>query len=160
MYNRQQNRMIRVAIYQLKKQYGNGPVDIYAHSGAGVNLATGVMADTPTRTRVTRAVVLPAKAQRAFVQTISKISADKPFVYGGTFDKAKRVFLIDKRDAPGLSLGIDDWLVYRGRRFDVNSFEEFEYDALWVVVASEVMGETANHVHSVSAGDALVVSDT
>jgi hypothetical protein len=102
---------------------------------------------------VKRAVILPAKAQRAFIQTISKIRADKQFVYGGTFDKTKRMFLVDKRDAPNLSLSIDDWLVYRDRRYDVTSFDEFEYDALWVIMASEIVGETPRQVHRVSAYD-------
>lgn len=149
------NRMIRVAIYQLKKQYGNGPVDIYQAPSAEVNLATGVKTLEPTVTRVATAVVLPAKITRETVSSISKISADKAFVYGGTFDRTRRMFLIDKQDVPNLSLTADDWLVYQSRQYKVARFDEFESSSLWSIIAHEVLGERPRIIHTVSVTDAI-----
>ncbi len=113
MHNKLMNRMIQVAIYQLKKQYGNGPVFIHKYDSVSVDLQTGIRTETWDSLTIKKAVILPAKAERTFISTISKISADKPFVYGGTFDRTRRMFLIDQKDAPGLQLKKDDWLIYR-----------------------------------------------
>jgi hypothetical protein len=158
--NRQMNRMIKVAIYNLKRQYGNGPVDIYQASGSySVDLTTGVKTRAPVRTRLKTAVVLPAKIQRHLESTISKISADKPFVYGGTFDRTKRVFLVDQKDAPDLSLTPDDWLVYRRRKYKVASFDEFEHSSLWVITAHELLGERPSLVHDVHVTELITLTE-
>jgi len=111
-------------------------------------------------TRLNRAVVLPAKVERSLIQTISKISADKAFVYGGTYDRTRRMFLIDQRDAPDLELSNDDWIIFRNRRYKVASFDEFEFDALWVVIAHELVGETFNQTHRVSSEDTVTLTDS
>lgn len=147
--------MIQVAIYQFKKQYGNGPIDIYKYSSAVVNLNTGVRTETTTVTTIRKAIVLPAKEERTLVSSISKISANKAFVYGGTYDRSRRMFLIDQRDAPDLDLKKDDWIVHRDRRYDVASFDAFEYDSLWVVIGHELVGDRPARVIRVSVTDAL-----
>lgn len=157
--NRRHNLMLRAVIYQMKRQYGGGPLDIYTFGGSTVDLDTGVKQVTKSLTRVKRVVCLPAKVEQAFVQTISKISADKMFVRGGTYDALRRMFLIDRRDAPDLSLKLDDWLVYDGCKYEVKKFDSFEFSALWVVVASQVIGNLPEQFILASADDILSVSD-
>jgi hypothetical protein len=152
--------MIQVAIYQLKKQYGNGPIDIHKATTSSYNLNTGVRTETSSLTTINKAVILPAKVDRTMVNTISKISADKSFVYGGTFDRTRRMFLIDQRDAPNLNLKKDDWIVYRNRRYDVATFDSFEYSSMWVVIAHEIVGETPPKIIRVSITDSFNVGDT
>lgn len=147
--------MIRSAIYQLKRQYGNGPIDIYQHGDPSTDLTTGVRLDTPTVKRINKGIVLPAKIERTVVSTISKISADKPFVYGGSYDRTRRMFIIDKKDAPDLSLSPDDWLVYQDRKYKVASHDEFELAALWVLIAHELVGERPRRVIYASATTGL-----
>ena len=149
------NRMIQVALYQFKKQYGSGPIDIYKYSSADVNLNTGVRTETTTCTTIRKVVVLPAKAERTLVSSISKISADKQFVYGGTYDRTRRMFLIDKRDAPNLNLKKDDWIVYQDRRYDVATFDAFDFDSLWVVIGHELVGDKPPRVIRLNITDAL-----
>lgn len=151
MTNRHHNYMIRQVIYQMKRQYGNGPVDFHHITGQAVDLTTGEKVINKTVTRVTRAVCLPERAAKTLVQSISKISADKAFVYGGHYDTKARMFLVDQRDAPTLNLTTDDWIVYRGKKYDVKNFEEFELDTLWVVRAVEVVGDVDSTALRVSA---------
>lgn len=151
----QSNRMMQVAIYQLKKQYGNGPIDIHQYVTSGVNLQTGQRTQTTTITTINKAVVLPAKMDRSMVNSISKISADKAFVYGGTYDRTRRMFLIDFRDAPNLDLKKDDWIIYRNRRYDVATFDSFEFNTLWVVMAHELVGEDPPKVIRLSVTNAF-----
>jgi hypothetical protein len=152
--------MIQVALYQFKKQYSDGPLDIYKYSSVGVDLNTGERAETSTCTTIQKVVVLPVKAERAVVSSISKISADKAFVYGGTYDRTRRMFLIDMRDAPGLDLKKDDWLVLNGRRYDVATFDSFNFDSLWVVIGHEMVGDKPPNVIRVSITDALPLAGT
>lgn len=154
------NRMIQIAIYQLKKQYGNGPIDVHKYVTSEVNLETGARTQTSYITTIKKAVVLPVKAERALVSSISKISADKAFVYGGTYDRTRRMFLIDFRDAPDLDLKKDDWITYRGRRYDVATFDSFEFNSLWVVIAHELVGEVPPKVFRISVTDSFNVRDS
>jgi hypothetical protein len=133
--------MIRTVIYQLKKQYGGGPLDIYQKASEVVDMTTGNKTTALNMTRIQRVVCLPEKAIKSVIQSISKISADKAFVYGGTYDTRTRVFLIDHRDAPSLSLTTDDWFVYDNKKYEVKGFDSFEFDSLWVATATQVLGD-------------------
>lgn len=90
---------------------------------------------------IPRAIILPARVTREVVQSISQISANKAFVYGGSFDSRTRTFIIDRRDCPGLILKDDDWLVFDGRKYEIKAIQEFEYDTAWVVTARHQVGD-------------------
>lgn len=152
--NRQHNYMIRQVIYNLKRQYG-GPIDIYNFLGSAVDLKTGAATTNKELTQITRAIILPARAMRNFVQSISKISADKQFVYGGTYDRRIRMFLIDRLDAKDLDLTIDDWIVYDGKKYEIKHFDEFEFGTLWVVIGQSVVGDVPEQIFPLSGEDRL-----
>lgn len=151
--------MIQVALYQLKKQYGGKPLDIHQFVSHTVSLLTGQPTVTSTVTHVQDAVVLPAKVDRHVINTISKISADKSTVQGGTFDRSRRTILIDQRDVPNLQLSHDDWIVFRGRRYDVVAFDAFEDEALWVVSVTEIVGVKPPRIIRESLTDGLRFDD-
>lgn len=151
--------MIRTTFYMLGRQYGGGPLDIYKSGGSTVSLETGVKEVNKTMTQIQRVIVLPAKAERTFVQSISKISADKQFVYGGTYDRTRRMFLVEKRDAPDLSLTLDDWLVYDGCKYEIQVFDDIEFDALWVIIANQVLGDRPEQFILANADDIVDLSE-
>jgi hypothetical protein len=151
--------MIQVALYQLKKQYGGKPLDIHKFVSHNVNLLSGDSAVTATVIHVKNAVVLPAKVDRHVINTISKISADKATVQGGTFDRSRRTILIDQLDVPDLQLGHDDWIVFRGRRYDVTSCDFFEDDALWVISVNEMVGVKPPRIIRESLTDGIRFND-
>jgi len=146
--------MIRSVIYNLKRQYG-GPIDIYNFLGSTVDLKTGVSTSEKELSQIKRAVILPARAMRNFVQSISKISADKQFVYGGTYDRRTRMFLVDRLDAPDLDLTIDDWIVYDGKKYEIKHFDEFEFNSLWVIVGHAIVGDVPEQIFPVAGEDRL-----
>jgi hypothetical protein len=63
--------------------------------------------------------------------------------------------LIDKRDAPNLDLKKDDWIVYQDRRYDVATFDAFDFDSLWVVIGHELVGDKPPRVIRLNITDAL-----
>jgi hypothetical protein len=145
------NRQIQQALYMLKRQYG-GTIDIYTNGGSATDVRTGVKTVTKTITRVLRAIVLPVKINRDVVRSISAISANKEFVMGGGYDTGTREFIVDRRDTPNLpTLNEDDWLIYRKRKYQIKTFEEFEFEAGWVITAKELVGEVPEQIYLLSA---------
>lgn len=138
--NRSLNRFIRRTLYSLKRQYGN-KVDVYKLNDAETNYQTGEKTVSKTVHIVRKCIVLPVKIAREVVQTISHISANKAFIYGGSYDAGTRMFIIDVKDMPvGYEFTNDDWLVYNGRRYDIKSVEEFEHHTAWSIIGKEVKG--------------------
>ncbi len=149
------NRMIQQTLYSLKRQYG-GTLSVYRLNDAETDVRTGRKTIDKDVFVVRRAIVLPVKVSREVLQSISQISANKAFVYGGSFDSGLRKFIIDARDLPaGFEFTNDDWLVYNGRRYEIKAIWEFKFGAAWIVVGKELMGRTAEQVHLVVADSLL-----
>lgn len=144
--NRNLNQRNRAALYSLKRLYGGGPVSIYTQLGSEVNLDTGVRSIDKDVTVVQRVIILPSKVARQVVRSISQISANKAFVEGGYFDTETRMFIIDRNDAPGLSVRLDDWLVYEDRKFEIKDIQEFEFDAGYAIIARHQVGERPEQI--------------
>lgn len=145
------SRQIRRAIYTLKRMYGN-PIVLYEQGTKDTNTRTGVITWTGrTANDIRRAIVLPVKISRDQVQTISMISSDKQFVYGGTFDQGKRWFYIDPLDLPnGFEIKEDFWIVYRGKKYEIKTVTDSEFDSLWEIMAVELVGVTPEQIHNLS----------
>lgn len=137
------NRLIRNVIYQMKRQYG-GSITLYRLISAATDRATGVKSETHESVYIKKAVVLPANVYREVIQSISQISANKKLVMGGNFDLGIRVFIIDRRDAPGYTITNDDWIVYDHKRYDIDSIDEFEQATAWLVTARAIGGAPPN----------------
>lgn len=148
------SRRIDQALYALKRQYG-GTICIYQMGDATVNHLTGVKSIPKTTTIVKRAIVLPVKVAREVVKNISVISANKAFIVGGNYDTGTRMFIIEKTDAPNLDLGESDWIMYRNKRYEIKSFEEYEFDKAWVVIGKQLKGEIPSQIHILAADNLI-----
>lgn len=153
--NRNLTMQIRRALYTLKRDYGAN-IDIYKLISTETDTRTGVKTVNKTLYRIQRAVVLPVKKQRTAVQGISEISFNKEFVSGGTYDAGQRDFIIDRLDCPTLpELSADDWLVYKGEKYQIKTVEDFEVDAGWVVTAKKLAGEAFEQIFIAQADHLL-----
>lgn len=146
------NQQLRRVLYALKRQYG-GAVVIYQNSVVTTNTKTGETTRTKTATRIQRAVVLPETLSREVKQSISLISANKQMVTGGGYEAGKRLFIIERRDCPRLVLKESDWLVYHGRKYSIENFEEYEFESAYVIHGKELVGE------SISGGATIAQAD-
>ena len=156
--NRTLNRFIRRTLYSLKRQYGSR-VDIYKLVGVNTDYETGVKTVDKTVEVVRKCIVLPVKVAREVSKTISQISANKMFVYGGTYDAGTRMFIVDTRDMPkDFEFTNDDWIVYNSRRYDIKTIEEFEQRTAWTIVAKEVSGVRPEQVLFAHVTDQLSMS--
>lgn len=160
--NRNLNRRMLQTLYMLKRQYG-GCIDIYRRLGGETDHETGIVTVEKDVITVKRAIILPAKVVRITDQTISVISANKQFVYGGSYNKGTRLFIIDRRDVPQLDLKTfelteEDWIVYDGRKYEIKEFELIEFDAAWAVTGEAVIGDVPEQIFKLAADNLIRVS--
>ncbi|KKL61127.1 hypothetical protein LCGC14_2198430 [marine sediment metagenome] len=160
MNNKNLNRFIRRTIYSLKRQYGNR-VDVYKLLDTETNYQTGDKTVTKSVTIVRKCIVLPVKIAREVVQTITQISANKLFVYGGSYDAGTRMFIIDARDmADDYEFANDDWIIYNGRRYEIKNIEEFEQRAAWSIIGREIKGVRPEQVFFAHITEQLALEHT
>lgn len=149
-------------MYSLKRQWG-APIDLYRHTGdATTNLDTGIKTTPKEVHHIRRAIVLPAKIMREVLQSISQISANKAMVYGGSFDTSSRVFIIDQRDVraiPDDGIQLDDWIVYKGHRYELKQIEEFDLGGAWMITGKRVYGSVHEQIFPMVADSWLDLSD-
>jgi len=154
------SRLTKAALYSLKRAYG-AAVDVYKLDSTSTNPKTGIKAIVKSVVHIRRAAVMPAGLARKAVRGISLISANKQLVEGGTYDTFTRDFLIDRRDCPGLSeLTADDWIVFDSKKFQIQSVEDYEFDAAWIVTARCLKGEVPERIVALHITSLLTVGDT
>ncbi|REJ65634.1 MAG: hypothetical protein DWQ31_16980 [Planctomycetota bacterium] len=156
--NRSLTRRIQHNLYMLKRQYG-GTVSVYRLNDSRTDVRTGDKTIDKNVFVVDRAIILPVKISREVIQSISQISANKAFVYGGSFDAGVRQFIIDTRDLPaGFLFTNDDWLVYNHRRYEIKAINEFEFAAAWVLIGKEIMGRVPEQIFPVAADNFIALA--
>lgn len=158
--NAQIDRFGKQVMYSLKRQWG-APIDLYLMGTSDTDLETGVKTTTKTVYPIRMAIVLPAKILREVIQSIAQISANKAMVYGGTFDSGARVFIIDQRDIRDVNeIREDDWIVYKGRRYEMKQIEEFDLGGAWMITAKRVYGSDLEQIFPLVADNYLDIQDT
>lgn len=134
-----------LVLYSLKRQYGVA-LDLYKLTASQTDVRTGVTTVTKTVYHIPRAIALPVGWSRARMPSIS--SANKDYVAGGSRDTNTRDFIVDKKDAVGLTaLTADDWVVYQGVQYQVSKVETF--DNGWIVTTSDI-GEVPEQTFGVN----------
>jgi hypothetical protein len=159
MINRNQTRRIRSAIYTLKRLYG-GTIYVYKKGLHATDITTGVKTSTGREVhKIDRAVIMPVKLERQQRQTTSIVASDSEFVYGGFFDSGARWFLIDPRDLPsGFEIDQDDYIIYNGKRYEIETIEDTEFDSLYRVLAKELIGVIPQQIHELTGKSLLDIT--
>lgn len=158
-FNKQRQKMLELSLYQLKKDLGVGPLDIYKHGGTKTDLCTGERELKRTKVRIELAIPLSKKSARRIVQTISKIGAAKDFVYGGYYDRDTKVFIVEKREIP-FELNQDDWFIFDDKKFSIKEFWEIDTAAMYVIVGQRLKGDTFSQEHGLKARDVIFLGET
>ena len=154
------NRTVKHTLYTLKHIFGT-TVTVYRLADATTNYQTGEKSTTLTAYDIRKCIVMPSVIDRELEQSISYISASKPFVSQGGqgWDEGLRHFVFAAPDLPsGFQFEIEDWIVYRDERYDVEEVEELEYNTGWLVKAKKVEGADADQVVRVNLTDTIVLS--
>lgn len=143
--------MIRRVLYSLKRQYGG---NIVVYQGTSVaDAKTGLLTQTSTSTGINRAIVLPVQMTREARQALSGASSNASLSRGwGGVESGKRLFIIDRSDAPTLIVTMSDWIGYDGRKYSIEILEEYEYEAAWLITGKEMVGDLiTGSVHTLTS---------
>jgi len=148
-------KFVRQVLGSLKKQHGS-PVQVYKSVSESVNWSAGTRSSVDNCIEVDNCIVLPVKVNSEIVQSISLISANKPFMMGGYYGTGKRNFIFDFEERRGLpntyEWDLSDWIIvddpFTGtlHRYDVASFEELHFGSGWLVTGVRVQGVTPQRV--------------
>lgn len=156
--NRNVPQRHKAIIYKLKREYG-GSVTVYRQLSSGVDITTGERTTTRQTWDIDRVIILPVKITANAIRSISEISANKKFVYGGYFIQGLRSFFIDPRDLPnGFQFHEDDWFVYQGRKYEISEINDWEFDSVWHILVSEIVGIVPEQIHQLTGYNILDVS--
>ncbi len=155
------NRLLKQAIYQLKHEYG-APVQVYKIDSAATDYKTGVKTATKSVIDVRRAVVMPATTMRKFFQGISYLSASKPFASQGGqgWDGTSRAFIFLGSDLPGYEWEVEDWIVYRSKKYEVSEIEALEFDTGWMIMGKEAKGNAPERIINLNVVNSFNPEDT
>ena len=136
------NRMIRQTIYDLKHRFG-GEVTVYKVVDSNTDYKTGDKSINTTSRLVRKAIILPNLLTREIFQGVNYLAASKSFTSlgGQGWDEATRTFIFDGHDLKGYTFETEDWVVYRGKRYDIETIEQLEFDTGWLILAKEVKGQ-------------------
>jgi hypothetical protein len=153
------NRRIRQTLYVLKRAFGN-MVTLYRFLESNTDYKTGVKTNLTESHIVRKCIILPVKITREVVQSVSAISANKSFVYGGSYDTDSRDFIIDARDVPvGYSPRQNDFIVYNDTRYELKNVVELEQKTGWLIAGKAVVGPAtirANLIDNIDADETSV----
>jgi hypothetical protein len=139
MENKSLNRLARRVLYSMKKEYGN-KVDVYKMVSSDTDHLTGEITVVKQVTRIRKAIVMPSALIRDVGQTISVISSDKQFVYGGAYDLSSRIMVLDPVDLPkDFEICPTDYIAYKHSRWDVVQVVKDEgLNGAWIVTVKNV----------------------
>lgn len=162
MSNPRMDHLIQRTLYDLKHRYGN-EIQIYRLTSASTDYETGVKTAARSVIDVRHAVVMPASDMRRFFASIAFITASKQFLSPGNqgFDQSSRGFIIEHRDLAqagheDFEFQPEDWIVYRGRRYEVEMIERLEWDSGWLVVGKELKGTVPERIINLNVSNSVV----
>jgi len=160
MSNPSLNYLIKRTLYDLKKRYGN-EISVYRLEASNTDYETGVKTATKSVIDVRSAIVLPTNEVRRFFASIAFITASKQFLSPGNqgFDQNQRGFIIAAEDIPGFEFEPEDWIVYRGKRYDVSVIERLEFDTGWLIIAKELKGTVPERIINLNASNTMEMDD-
>jgi hypothetical protein len=129
------NRILKQAIYQLRNEYG-APVQVYKIDSAATDYKTGVKTATKSVIDVRKAVV------------------------GQGWDGTSRAFIFLGSDLPGYEWEVEDWIVYRSRKYEVTDIEALEFDTGWMIIGKEAKGNAPERIINLNVVSSFNPEDT
>ena len=143
-------RQVRPILYRLKRNYGLPMYIRYTDTPDSFNYETGEIVRDLTEVYVRRGILLPVDIKRIFAYDLAYIAAGKNFTYGGFFDKATRMVIIDAKDLPtGFIITRNMYINFQSRRYEIKDTKQIPEDGVdgygWLLQVHAVTS-SADHV--------------
>jgi len=157
-------KLARQVIGSLKKQFGCA-VQVYKMVSSDLDFKAETRTSITSSIEVDNCIILPALVDNQISQSISYISAAKPFVMGGFYGTGKRKFIFDSEERRGLPTtyqwDLADWIIVEDQesgqidKYEVAQFEELWFGNGWLVTGNRVQGVTPTRTIKQSITDTL-----
>ncbi len=136
---------IRKVLYQLKRDYGLS-INVNFRTSSTIDSKTLQKTAIVDSFKIARAILLPSNMERAFVYSLPMIASNKNFTYGALFDLDRRRLIIDAKDIPAtVTLDNDMWLIFDGKRYDLEEIHEFEFSSGFMLVVKQATNVVLNN---------------
>ena len=156
---RKETRLIRKALYRLKRDYGF-PIRLYKITNVTLDLEAGTKTRRVRYKSIPRAVFVTARLFRSFVYDLSFIAVNKNFVSGGFFDPEDRVILIDWQDTRDFEIEVDDYIVYDDKHYLITGRRIFENNAGYLVKVRGVTGSELGDIGALDMHSVIEITQT
>ena len=152
----QLDRTSPITLYTMKRQYGAAIV-IHKLLTSVTDVRTGVKNITETLYPVARAVIFPEGYSRKRLPRFTM--ENRKWIAGGSSDIGQREILVDRKDTVGLTdLSTDDWIVYKGKKYQVVKADAPEFDTCFYVTIQDI-GELPEEVLNIQVESHLQIDD-
>lgn len=113
-----------------------------------------------TSVEIRHVIVLPERAERAFIQRLASIVANREFTYGSYFDASVRRFIVDGRDLKEANYEPKDnhFLIWKYRRYEITRIDKVNDDQGVMITGKEVKGNRPLYTYFPKAWNRLVMS--
>ncbi len=136
---------VRKVLYQLKRDYGL-QINVNFRTSSILNTQTLIKTVVEDSFIIKKAILLPSNMERAFVYSLPMIASNKNFTYGALFDLDRRRLIIDAKDVPAtVTLDNDMWLVFDGKRYDLEEIHDFEFSSGFMLVVKQATNVALNN---------------
>lgn len=140
-------REVRLLLYTLERKWGV-PADLYKVVVGTPNYETGNTATTKTKYHVPKLVTHETKFDQKFEYDLSYLAANKNFTYGGVYIPGDRLAILNSKYLPStFQLSVEDHLIYGGKRYAIQRFEELDAKAGWLLHLRHTTGTKPVQTH-------------
>lgn len=151
--------LVKEVIYSLKGRFGIA-VDLIWLISTSTNVETGKVTNLRDKKRIRKAILLPTKESFQFTFDLAYIAASKNFTMGALYEVGERLFIIDRKDIPGIELTPGMYFLRGDKRWDIKDVRAFEEDAAYVVLAKQDVAVQLEDVVEASASTEIDVEIT
>lgn len=144
-------------IRSMKRRYGdrvifNAPVDSPDFRRGKKNT------DISVSVEIRHVIVLPERAERAFIQRLASVVANREFTYGTYFDASVRRFIVDGRDLKQKNYEPKDnhFLVWNYRRYEITRIDRVHEQGV-MITGKEIKGNRPLYTYFPRAWNRLVM---
>lgn len=141
---------VKQTLYHLKRDYPH-PLSIYRVTSNEINLDTGIKSKTFRKIFINQAILLPSILSRKYLTSKGSDSS-----YGGYYDVATRLIVVDLEDVPDdFQITVDDYVVTDQKRYEIKNVETLEHNQGILLTVKETVGLIACEILENNASSSM-----
>jgi len=151
-------RQIKVILYRLKRNFGI-PVKIIHTVSQTYDVQTGETVRSEDLITVRRGICITPRVARDFSYDLSFIAANKNFTYGGFYDTASRVLILDSKDVPRTYVpDLNHRCTIEGERYEFEKIDSVTQGLGYMIGLRNVTSQPIEDIHETQSAGSMTMS--